>query len=1310
MKHLWIGLIAALTLSLAQASTAAAPVVQVLHNSFVSTEKFQRLYSLASDAGVDLQHLDVERASPEVLGEALVDTALVVLDGPRPGDRAMLEQRLEQAEVAASLPQLTVGGGPPAWENMLPQYAAVLAAHYSAGGEQGFQRFFALAKALHDGSEPEPALLEAAQRLPATGFYHPQAPRVFADFDAYLAWYDARSLAATSSGRVAFLTHSGKVSDMLTRNLDELVARSEAAGMMPVVFWFDGAGSDDLVTILGTDGIDALVNLSHLQNGSARSRDFLALDVPVIQTLRFRDGEVDDWFGAVSGVLPGTTAVFLAAPEGWGISDPIVLSAGSEGVDVLLPEQADALFGKLRNLMALRHTPAADKQLALMFWNYPAGEKNLGASNLNIPRSIISVQAALREAGYAVGAPLEESQVIETGQRLLGALHGSVSLETLLDEGLAGLYPLDDYRAWLDTLPRQRQEELRRAGGDPAQHDNVRKIDGRDYFVIPCWQLGNLLVMPQMPRHSNHQGHYHSTDRVPGHLYLVAYRYLQEHYAADALIHLGTHGSQEWLPGKDRGLSAYDYPWLAVGDIPVFYPYIQDNVGEAIQAKRRGRAVTISHQTPPFAPAGLYDQLRDLHHLIHEYEQLDEGMVRERVAEQFREAAINAGLHADLGWSEVETERDFPGFLHDVHDQLHELARTAMPLGLHTFGEAAADEHRISTILQQLGETFYATLGIDEEELFVADHAELPDNPAYLAVQQMLDRQASTTLPEELAAFSERARELDQRLRDTQENDALLAGLAGRFVMPGSGGDPIRNPQVESGRNLYAFEADKIPAQAAYQSAAVAYEQLVAAFRAEHDSEWPEKIAFSLWSSEAIRHLGVTEAQVLHALGLRPVWDSGGRVTELKIIPGEELGRPRSDVVVQVTGVYRDQFDHFMRLLDDALGRLAELEEPGNPIAVNNRRITEALQQQGMSEDDAVAAAGYRIFSNTPGDYGTGVPHLALAPTEWDDDAVLAELFLASSGHAYGNHGWGNHSWGETSAQANLLAEQLRGTQVAIMSRSSNLHGVLSTDHPFEFLGGLSAAIRHLDGEAPQLLVSDLRSREVRTTGLDRYLADELRARYLNPQWIEAMQQEGYAGTLEVLNVTSNLFGWQVVDPTTVRDDQWQALFDTYIHDTRELGTGEWFEEHNPTAQAQILERMAEAIRKEYWDASEETRRALAQRWQALEQQFDVDTGAELTRRYIAELAQGFGLSIATAPEVEAASADFAASADSGVANTPASDVERLQESVQGQVLEAVQSPPQDDSHQYRVFTLMLLLVVAGGLWQALGRNLKHQA
>ena len=494
-----------------------------------------------------------------------------------------------------------------------------------------------------------------------------------------------------------------------------------------------------------------------------------------------------------------------------------------------------------------------------------------------------------------------------------------------------------------------------------------------------------------------------------------------------------------------------------------------------------------------------------------------------------------------------------------------------------------------------------------------------------------------------------------------------------------------------SGRNLYAFEADKLPTRAAFEAGAEAYDQLVQSFRNEHAGAWPQKLAFSLWSSEAIRHLGVTEAQVLHALGLRPVWDEGGRVVSLEIVPTDELGRPRTDVVVQVTGVYRDQFDSFMRLLDDAMVQLAQLDEPHNLIATNNRRIAAELEQQGVPADEAQSMARHRLFSSAPGAYGTGVTELAMRSTEWDDDAVLAEQFLDSSRYAYGSQ-----HWGEAAGQVNLLAEQLRGTQAAIMSRSTNLHGVLSTDHPFEFLGGLSAAVRHLDGQAPQLLISDLRS-NTKTTGLARFLADELRARYLNPQWIEGMQAEGYAGTLEVLNVTNNLFGWQAMDASTVRDDQWQALFDTYVNDTRDLGIQEWFETHNPTAQAQILERMAEAIRKGYWDASEQTQRELAQRWKILEEQFDVDTGAAISRAFIADLVQGFGLDMSAPSLTEAASdADMTQSAES----------QPVMQSVEGQVLEAVEANThRDDDHLRWAILLMLVLITSGGVVQACRRR-----
>lgn len=1304
--HLWI-VLWCLGGVFSSACAADIPVIRVLHNSFVTAEKFQKIVPIAAAAGITLESVNIETSKTDAT-QWFANAQLIIIDTPRPGDRAMLQTALEQQLQNNTVPAITIGGGPPVFTGIAPWIAGPLTRYYATGGARNFAHFFTVFNTWQ--SSGATGALPPVEVVAATGFYHPDVPAVFNTIDTYLLWAQEhmRLQHRTVVGTVGFVTYQGAVTDMATAQIDTLIRQSEQAGLIPVVFWFDANDPAGLPGVLGQDKVDVLVNLTHMQQGAARSADFVRLDIPVIQTTRFREGTLSEWASAASGINARSTAVFLAVPEGWGMSDPIVLSAQDNDVDTLLPAQVDVLIGKAAMLAKLRHTAAQDKKLALLFWNYPLGEKNLAASNMNVPRSIVSITTALAEAGYQVTPP-DEAAVIRTGQRLLGALYRTVSLSDLLFDNLAALFPVSDYEAWVATLPQQRQNEIAH-WGNPARHWAVRTIDGERYFVIPRWQIGNLLIMPQMPRSDNVGDHYHDMHSAPDHLYLASYLYLQRQYAANALIHLGTHGTQEWLPGKDRGLAAHDYSFLTAGNLPVFYPYIQDNIGEAIQAKRRGRAVAISHQTPPFVPAGLYDQLRDLHHLIHEYMQLDDGAVKDRSRNEIITAAVAANMHADLGFTKKAITRDFEVFLDQLHDHMHELARVAMPIGLHTFGQPASDDARLSTVMQQLGRPFYDALGEDAEELFGDDFSTLKETEPYETLTRYLRNNAPlSAFPAVLHPFLQQAAIYDRNLQHTGESEALLAALAGRFVAPGIGGDPIRTPDVPSGRNLYAFDADKIPAQAAYMAGGEAFRQLVGAYRNAHGGAYPKKLAFSLWSSEAIRHLGVTESQVLHALGVQPVWDKGARLVGLDIIPVRDLGRPRVDVVVQVTSVYRDQFDSFMRMLANAITRIAQLDEPDNLLAANNQRIAHRLQAQGVSIQEAARVANYRIFSSAPGAYGTGLPDMALQSTRWGNDSVLAERFLASGQYAYGSD-----SWGESLNQANLFAEQLKGVQAAVMSRSSNVHGVLSTDHPFEFLGGLSLAVRHLDGQAPALFISDLRTSETKTTSLARFLSDEMRVRYLNPQWIQGMQREGYAGTLQVLNVTNNLFGWKVTDPSTVRDDQWQALFDTYVTDTRNLGINTWFEKHNPTAQAQVLERMAEAIRKDYWDATDDTKRALVERWQKLEAQHDVFLGESQTRAFINALAEGFGLQAGAAPaqaianvpppavQTTPAVAPQAAPTMTDIA-TIARAAETVQ-TVQGQVLEQADikdATPQDDDDARWARWIMLLLLLLGAVWQA---------
>ncbi|MDA5635011.1 MULTISPECIES: cobaltochelatase subunit CobN [Rhizobium/Agrobacterium group] len=1262
------------------------PLVRVLTNSFVLPEKFRGLKPLAAEEGVTLDSIDVEAvtSSPD---EWLAGADLIVLDVPRPSDRARVEEALGTRLASSVAPVITIGGGRPAWRQIRPDDARMLLGYYAEGGRENFRNFFAAVRLWKTGGDL--SALPAVEHRSETGFWHPDAPHVFQTLEAYLIWGEKRWPKA--AGRVGFIVGSSAIGNMQTGFLDGLVKRAEAAGLIPVMFWFDGEDAHSLTDIARPARLDAIVNLTHLRGGQARSAEFLDLDIPVIQTVGYREGGAAAWASAASGIPARTNAVFLAGPEGWGMIDPLVLTAVENGVEVALPAQVDALMGKLVRIAALRHKPAVDKRLALLFWNYPAGEKNLGASNLNVPLSIETMVQALGGAGYDV-PPLAEKEMIDAAQAMLGGLYRTVPLEDLLARDLAEVFPVADYKRWLEKLPVAKRHAFSH-GGDPGRHWAVRMVEGVPSFIIPRLKRGKLVIMPQMPRGETPGAHYHDTASPPDHLYMAAYLYLREAVGADAIIHLGTHGTQEWLPGKDRGLAADDEPFLAVGDVPVFYPYIQDNVGEALQAKRRGRAVTISHQTPPFLPSGLYDELRDLHHLIHDYVQLDEGATRDGTVARIVDAAVAAGMHADLGWTEDAARAEFDAFLSKLHDHLHELARTAMPLGLHTLGKPSDPDQRLATIMQQLGHPFYDAVGAGGDELFVDDFSKLKETKPFATLHQYLrEGKDRAGLEPSLQEFLTRADRLDANLATPGETEALLAGLDGRFVAPGAGGDPIRNPEVKSGKNLYAFEPDRIPTAAAFDAGAEAFNQLVTSFRKDNGGEFPRKIAFSLWSSEAIRHLGVTEAQVLHALGLRPVWDEGGRLRSLEIVPVKELGRPRVDVVVQVTSVYRDQFDGFMRLLAGAIERIAAMDEEDNPVAANSSRIAAALEQKGLPGAQAREQADLRIFSSAPGSYGTGLPHLALDSTAWDDDSALAERFLASTQFAYGAR-----RWGEASQGGNLFAEQLRGAQAAVMSRSSNLHGVLSTDHPFEFLGGLSVAIRHLDGTAPSLYISDLRSAgATRTASLAGFLSDELRVRYLNPNWIEGMKAEGYAGTLEMLNAANNLFGWQVVDPSTVRADQWQAMFDTYVADRRDLGINAYFEAHNPSAQAQLMERMIEAIRKGYWDAPEETRRQITERWQALASDHGVAVGAEATKAFVERMAAGFGLAVA-APRGTETPMDAPANADG--APTAATST-----AVAGQVLEEVQPAGETQDRWQPWLTLSIIfgltLCGAGLQWR----------
>ncbi|MCW5620614.1 MAG: cobaltochelatase subunit CobN, partial [Burkholderiales bacterium] len=1033
--------------------------------------------------------------------------------------------------------------------------------------------------------------------------------------------------------------------------------------------------------------------------------EFERLGIPVIQAMPYRRGDAEDWMKDPAGVHLMDVPFYLAQSEYAGVMDAMTsaVTRKPDGQIVSIPDQAEAVVAKAINLIALQRTPNADKRVALFFWNYPAGETNLGASYLNVPRSLAGMLNAMQDAGYQVD-PTSADMLIPLLQRLLRPYYRDGELQRLLDDGLAATLPVSQYRAWFDQLPATVRSRISARWGEPEKSEMVVNIGGEPQFIIPRLALGHLVAMPQPPRgerrDDKERALYHDTSVPVNHFYLAVYLWAREAFGAQALVHFGTHGTQEWMPGKERGLWVADDALLPIGDVPVVYPYIVDDVGEAVQAKRRGRALTLSHQTAPFAPAGLHNELNGLHTLVHEWQSLTEGPVREKTQEQILTQARALNFEKDLGITAAQARRDFPAFLQRLHDWLHELALANQPQGMHTLGRTQEDRYRIGTLLQMLGREFIELVDPEPDEAFVDDYRKFTESAGFRFLERQLgaDEPPPADADARLVTMLDQARVHYAALDATPEMSGLLLALDGRHIMPGYGGDPIRNPDsLPTGRNLYGFDPSRVPTKAAYEAGQEALDKLIDAHRAKH-GEPPTKLAFTLWSVETMRHFGVLEAQALYALGVRPKWNPGGQVTGVELIPREELGRPRIDVVLSATGLYRDHFPNVIRQLADAVVLAGNADESDNVVRTNTAALVTRLEAAGIEPERAHSLATTRVFSNESGVYGSGIEDAILASDTWEKEDKIAQLYLSRMQYAYGAD---MKDWGTRLPEINLYAENLKGVQGAVLARTSNLYGMLTTDDPFQYLGGVSLAVRHLTGKSPELYIANLReANNPRAETAAQFLARELRTRQFHPGWIEALQREGYSGTTEMLDSINNFWGWQVTAPDIVRSDQWQEFADVYVRDKYQLGLKDWFERANPAAAAQMIERMLEAVRKDYWQADAATVRELAQRYQELAARYDVRTDNTRFKEFV-DGAAGYGFAAPAQPAPQPSSQP-APDVEPGV--EPVLEPPPAMPQVQGLKLTQVMPPVitiTDALQRALALALLFVVVMLGGFAEA---------
>jgi cobaltochelatase CobN len=1363
----------------------AAPVLLWLTSDITTATRTAMVQRLATEAGLGFAHIDYPLGGPAVLDaaqaqklqRALAGAALVWVDAPHASVEARLRrmagQELDARATRSPGRVVWVPAGTPAADVATGMAGldacARMVAYLQAGGPRNLKSAIALARATLAGAAM-PAL-PAPEILPARGIYHPDAPRLLPNAAALEAWRQGQP-ALRGLPAVAVLVHRHHLVDGSTEWLDAWLRTFRAQGLFAYAVFGQQVSAQTLAEVLelppesgtGPGRLHASVLVLHqLVPQAAALPPLLARwGAPLLGTQPYRAGEATAWEASGTGLSLSDVPFYLAQPEAAGAIDPVLVAAhGAEGRDFrLIERQAQAVAAKARRLIALQTKPAADKRLVAMVYNYPPGGSNFGASFLNVPRSLEQVSSGLAQAGYRTQQVTEQGW-IDGLKPLLAAYYPGADVRALLQNGQAAALPLARYEQHLATLPKAVRERMNAHWGPPGQSRYVVDWQGEKVFAIPRLQVGHLAVLPQPPREETlrlGQNPFMHKSKAPlSHHYLAVYLWAQ--LEADALIHFGTHGTQEWAGGKARALDVHDDALLPLGDLPVVYPYIVDNLGEALTAKRRGRAVLVSHRTPVFAPAGFEARMAHMHEVLHEWETVDEGPTRRALEKQLVAQFVEHQLHRDLGWSAARIAADFSGFLEILHPYLDQLAQSSQPKGLAVFGRVPAPEQRRETILQALRKPLIEALGEDIDEAFLIKHdAVLAARPARWLEVALIDAQAASVLdlrpvlPAQattptaadisdvvraqdhvpnraarkpidtpaLLQLAQRAQELERLLTIEGEMPGLLAGLEGRYLPAAYGGDPIRNPDsLPTGRNLTGLDPSRLPTRQAYAVAQALFNDWFKDYQARHGGQAPQRMALSLWAGETLRHQGIMEAQALVALGMRPVWDDSGRPVRVQTIAADALKRPRVDVLMSITGSYRDQFPALMALLDRAVAQAAAAE-PGNAIARNTGQISRELRQGGVPPAQAEQLARVRSFGNAVGDYGTGLSDAVQSDGLQTNDARLGQMFLARMGQPY-LHGEPVAGVAAGTA-AKAFGAHLRRTNAAILSRSSHLYAMVSSDDPFQYLGGLSAAARVAGRpQGLELHVAQLQDvGEPSTQTAQRAIALEMQSRYLHPGWLKAHKAEGYSGTLQVLKAVQFAWGWQAVAPGTVRSDHWQSFYDVLVRDKHQLGLPEWLKEH-PQAYAQSLERLVQAQRQGYWQADAQTQKQLAQTYQALTRAAPLAAELPSVRRWVEQAAQGAaptGMAAATpgsppqatpaAPALQTAPPSDDLPAPPPQANHPPAApavpamgvlLERQPERAPAD-LAPVPTPVQRMA-RIVAWLLMALVVLAGAVWQA---------
>ncbi|PZD70946.1 Protoporphyrin IX Mg-chelatase, subunit ChlH [Acaryochloris thomasi RCC1774] len=1093
-----------------------------------------------------------------------------------------------------------------------------------------------------------------------TGIWHPLALEMFSDVKEYLNWFSSRkdipealrAVDAPTVGLILQRTHLVTGDDAhYVATVQELESRG--ARVIPVFasgldfskpveeYFYDPANGQ-------TPLVDAVVSLTGfaLVGGPARQDHPKAVDAlkklnrPYMVALPLVFQTTEEWEESDLGLHPIQAALQIAIPELDGAIEPIVLSGrdGVTGRAIALQDRIEMVAQRAMKWVNLRHKKRAEKKLAITVFSFPPDKGNVGtAAYLDVFGSIYKVMETLKEEGYSIEGLPETSEEL-----MLEILHDAQAQYNSPELNIAHRMSVSEYESL--TPYSQRLEE---SWGKPPGNLNS---DGQNLLIFGK-HYGNLFigVQPTFGYEGDPMRLLFSRSASPHHGFAAYYTYLEKVWQADAVLHFGTHGSLEFMPGKQIGMSNDCYPDTLIGNIPNLYYYAANNPSEATIAKRRSYANTISYLTPPAENAGLYKGLKELNELIGSYQTLKDSGRGVAIVNTIMDKARLCNLDQDVNLPDVDAETMSAGerdtIVGKIYIKLMEIEARLLPCGLHVVGKPPTAEEAIATLVNiasldreeeeivSLPSLIARSVNRDREEIFhnsdrgVLEDVELLNSiteATRAAVSALVHTQideegrVSKLSPLKLFNFGKKQEPWVKALAESgypdvdeetlqplieylefclkqvvadNEVGALVQALEGEYVLPGPGGDPIRNPDVlPTGKNIHALDPQAIPTAAAVQSAKVVVDRLLERQKIENNGEWPESIALVLWGTDNIKTYGESLAQVMWMVGAKPMPDSLGRVNKIELLSLEELGRPRIDVVVNCSGVFRDLFINQMALLDKAVKMAAEADEP-----LEMNFVRKHAMQQADDLGVSVRQAATRIFSNASGSYAANV-NLAVENSSWDEEAELQEMYLQRKSFAFSSD-----SPGDMDQSRQILEASLKTVDATFQNLDSSEISLTDVSHYFDSDPTKVVSSLRDDKKKPNSYIADTTTANAQVRSLSETVRLDARTKLLNPKWYEGMLSHGYEGVRELSKRLVNTMGWSA---TAGAVDNWvyEDVNTTFIDDEEMRNR---LMNLNPHSFRKVVSTLLEVNGRGYWETSEENLDKLRELYQEVEDKIE---------------------------------------------------------------------------------------------------------